>query len=323
MERSYAENNLGVLSFDQGRYVEAEASLVRAVAIARQVVAMQPSETSRKFDLGVSMSWLAQTRVRLGQVDSAISQYRQEIALYREIVSHDPRNATAAHKEAMAWHFIANLELKSGRLQNAESDIDVAITKLNELLSLEARNTEWLEARIRAQLMRANILFWKGDHSHGQILIAAARNDLARLQASDPKNTVWSALLPAILDNEQARIALRQRDLVSARNLALAGLAHYSPDDQSLSGERIDAATDALLLAGAAEVALGNGKAARNYWTRALELIDSISNPTPSEMVDRFIALKQLGQDTEAASIARDLDRRGYRHPAYLRFRST
>ena len=171
--------------------------------------------------------------------------------------------------------------------------------------------------------MRANILFWAGDRGGGQGMIAAARGTLEILQASDPKNAVWSSLLPAALDNEEARIAFAGKDFAGARSLALASLKRFDTRKTPLTGAQIELIADAQLLAGDAEAALGNGTAAREHWSRTLEGLSQIAKPTPYQLADRYIALKKLGRIADAATVATELDRRGYRHPAYLRVRST
>jgi tetratricopeptide (TPR) repeat protein len=322
MEKSYAETNLGTIFFEQSRYPEAAAAFATAVAVKERVVALQPRDSGSRIELGNSLNWLAQTRAKMGELKLATDLHHREIALYRKILAEDPQNTTANYEEALTWQYLSNLKFKSGQTGEALSDIDTSIAKFRVLVALEARNSEWLEGQVRAQIMRANIMSWKGSLQEGEAMIAAALSTLARLQASDPKNTSWSAMLPASLDTIQARIAFIENDYTGAQRFALAGLARLTPDDVSLHEENINLAVDARLLAGDAEAATGNRAVARDHWTKAIRLMSSVTNPTPYQEANRFIALKRLGRSAEAAAIARELDRQGYRHPAYLRAKS-
>jgi hypothetical protein len=73
-----------------------------------------------------------------------------------------------------------------------------------------------------------------------------------------------------------------------------------------------------LLLAGDIDARLKRTDSARSHWTTALNLLPEYGGAD----LDRFQLSKRLGLAEQAAAISERLDRRGFRHPAYLAERS-
>ena len=82
MERSYAENNLGTLFFEQSRYPEAATAFTNAVNVGERVVALKPGDSGLRIELGTQLNWLAQTRGKMGEMRAAIDiNRRRDFAL--------------------------------------------------------------------------------------------------------------------------------------------------------------------------------------------------------------------------------------------------
>ena len=323
-ERYSAENNLGTLYYGQGRYAEAEPAFVAALAGAEAVLRHEPASSDRAIETGVIVNWLAKTRAKLNRGSEALALHRREIALYRGIEAHEPGNATARKNEALAWQHIGQLELARGDMRAALDGMERSIGLFAPLIALEPGNAELQEGRVRAGLGRADVLFWLGRHTEARTALADVAAALAKLQASDAKNVNWTIGLPGQVAVEAARLDLaegkapialdRLHSAIDKLGGKLGGTGATTPEQASILGL-------ATLLAGEAEARAGHAVAARRLWQDTLAGLDKAQSRAPVDLTTRLAALKHLSRQTEADRTARDLERLGYRHPAFLALR--
>ena len=188
------------------------------------------------------------------------------------------------------------------------------------LIALEPGNAELQEGRVRAGLGRADVLFWLGRPAEARTALADVGAALAKLQASDAKNVDWAVGLPGQIAVEAARLELaegraqtaldRLRDAITKLRAARS----TTPEQASILGV-------ATLLAGEAEAQAGHAAAARGQWQDTLAGLDKSGSRAPVDLTTRLAALRRLGRQAEADRTTRDLDRLGYRHPAFLAFK--
>lgn len=319
-ERYSAENNLGTLYYGQGRYAEAEPAFVAALAGAEAVLRHEPASSERAIETGVIVNWLAKTRAKLNRGGEALALHRREIALYQGIEAREPGNMTARKNEALAWQHVGQLELARGQPRAALDGMERSIGLFAPLIALEPGNAELQEGRVRAGLGRADVLFWLGRPAEARTALADVGAALAKLQASDAKNVDWAVGLPGQIAVEAARLELaegraqtaldRLRDAITKLRAARS----TTPEQASILGV-------ATLLAGEAEAQAGHAAAARGQWQDTLAGLDKSGSRAPVDLTTRLAALRRLGRQAEADRTTRDLDRLGYRHPAFLAFK--
>jgi hypothetical protein len=137
----------------------------------------------------------------------------------------------------------------------------------------------------------------------------AAEALLDRMMARDPSNAEWSTVLRQEVLIGRARLALASGQASEGRGPVKQVIAEATREADRANR------TSALIIAGDIEARLGQAEAARAYWTSGFESLSA----APGADDERFVLLKRLGRDAEARDVAAALDRRGYRHPAYLR----
>lgn len=317
-ERYAAENNLGTLYYDQGRYEEAEPAFVAALAGAEAVAAAErgAASSAHRIETGVIINWLAKTRAKLGRADEALALHRREIALYQDIEAHEPANATARKNEALAWQHVGQVEAERGNLPAARDGMNRSIAMFAPLIGIEPGNVDLLEGRARAQIGLARVLFLSGQPEDSRSTLGEAAAALTRLQASDARNVDWSVILPGQIAVGYARIDLAQGKAQAALERLKGTIARARSAAASPSAERAAILAQQTLLAGEAEAQLGRTEQARQWWEQTLAGLASIKDRSPGNLATRLAALRHLGRAAEADAALRELVKSGYRSPA-------
>lgn len=309
MESSYAESNLGVMFNAQGRHAESEPAFAASLAMAEAVAAQGAFDAERQIEIGIAANWLGIAKDNLGKLSEALALHRREIAIYEEVLRRDPGNAVAKNRLGVALQFLAEMQLQAGEVEAALRSLDRALAVHAELLRLEPGNTEWQQSEVGGRIDKAKILIFVGRLAESRALLEGATARLDRLIAMDPANAGWSAT-----DRRKALIVRTRLALESGRPYEARGPVGEAVALLEGSDDKANHAS-ALLLAGDVAARLGQVDAARAYWSKGLAVIP----PTPGRDHDRFILLKRLGRTAEASQVSAALDRRGNRHPAYLR----
>lgn len=309
MESSYAESNLGVMFDAQGRIAEAEPAFAASLKMAEASARSNPSDTAQQIEIGIAANWLGKSKDKLGKLSEALALHRREIAIYEQVLRRDPANAVAKNRLGVALQFLAGVQLELGEPEAALKSFDRGIAVHAELLRIEPDNTEWQQSDAGGRIQKAKALIYAGRLAESLALMDAAEALLDRMVAKDPSNAEWSTVLRQEVLIGRARLALASGKAAEARGPVRQVIAQATREADRANR------TSALIIAGEIEARLGEIEAARAYWTKGLESLPAL----PGADDERFVLLKRLGREAEARKVAAELDRRGYRHPAYLR----
>ena len=322
MEQSYAETNLGVLLYDEGRYAEAEPAFARALRIVETVAASEPRDTARQLEIGAAANWLGKARSELFRWEDALAVHQREIALYEAVLRIDPGNSNASRLLGVAWQHVAGIAASQGKSESANSAAAKSLDIFRQLRSREPKNTEWQESEIRVLLGEADIMLYAGKRVRSSVALKAARMSLEALAASDRSNTIWNVELRSTLDLRQARLDNADGKFSAALQNVKAVISRLENRKNSSASKGGATLGQAYLLAGDVLDKLGRVAEAKVSWNAALvQLSDPKFAKQPVASSSRYISLKRLGRGSEASSLATELDRQGFRHPAYLRER--
>lgn len=311
MEGSYAESNLGALFYDQQRYEEAEAYFERGLEFSASAIEHAPYEAASQIDLGTATNWVGLAEEQLGKTREALNRYRNEAAIYREVLERDPANAQAKNRLAIALQFVCGTLFDLGEI-DASIDSCRKANRINaELRSLEPANADYQDTAIRGWFSLAERMIILGNVREARAHVAKGKEELARLAAIDRSNAIWSGDLRLFEMRIGVLLALADSDLAKAEQLVSEAIT--KAEELSQTGKSVSLAYT-LRLAG--DVANRRGKAseARMHWQAGLE---KLPNSAVAD-ANRYLLLKRLGRDKDAREVARSLDRRGYKHPAYL-----
>lgn len=324
MEVSYAQTNLGTLYFDQARFAEADRAFADALQGVEAVAAGEQFDAARQIEVGAALNWLGKARARLNLTRDAIALHRREIGIYQAVLSRDSGNTSALFNLAIAWQHIAQLEEVDNRLDVAETSIGYSIAAFNKLRKLEPGNTDWQENELRAWNAQTDILFYRGMMKQAAATQDEAEAMLARLVLEDPKNSIWSVELRSITELYGARLAFAAGQFGQVIETTRGIDKRCGKLPTARSGEMQLSCSAAAILEGDALVRLKRNSEAREVWTRALAALSHGSDTQDSGMLRRrYILARRLGNIAQAKKFEAELDRRGYRHPAYLQARSS
>lgn len=309
MEGSYAETNLGVMYIEQGRYAEAEQAFARGLKRIETVARAEPYDAGRQVEIGTNINWLGMANKGLGKEQQALTLHQREIAVYEEVLRRDGADAMAKNRLSIALQFAGDQQLQLGQLDEAIQSYGRAIALNAEMRRLEPANTDWQHSEVGGRLDLTQILAYAGRTAESRSMLDSAAALLGRMIAKDPKNSVWSGYLHSRELSTRSRFALAAGDTAHAAALINKALGLDLEDKDRIA---------VLLLAGDIDARLKRTDSARSHWTTALNLLPEYGGAD----LDRFQLSKRLGLAEQAAAISERLDRRGFRHPAYLAERS-
>ena len=318
MESSYAESNLGILLHDQGRFAEAEPAFAKALAMVERVAAAEKYNSARQLEVGAAISWLGKAQAGRNRYGDAIALHRREIATYHDILRSEPANTQAKMQMAVAWQHVGQLEEIRGQATAAESAIGASLTIMKQLRAIEPGNTEWQETELRALLGLIQNLQYQGKSTAARTLYSVAQTSLDRMVAADPKNTIWSIVLRSSLEVQGAKLALAAGNSAQALALSQGVTKRLAANNYAIGTEPGRIAVEAAIIAGDALARLRRMPEARTVWGAELaKLAETSVNFLSTTTRYRFLLFKRLGQSADARRVAGELDRQGYRHPAY------
>jgi MTH538 TIR-like domain (DUF1863) len=319
MEVSYAETNLGILFYGQGRYAEAEPAFSVGLQKVENVAAGEPWTASRQQEIGAAINWLGKARAALNQTDEAERLHRREIAINQTVLKSDPANNQAKMHIAVAWQHLASIALIKGNVQAALSAANNSLTIMAQLKAIEPENTEWQETSTRAQLVQADNYFYGGSVRDSEAMNAASRRSINQLVAADPRNTTWSVDLRSWQEWQQARLALHQGRAADALSILDAITRRFAAAKSSRTADRAQFEWNVSLATGDALARLGRREAALALWQQTLREFGTSPTVRPIRaMRAQFMLLNRLGREAEARAVADELDRQGDKSPAYL-----
>jgi tetratricopeptide (TPR) repeat protein len=320
LEVSYAENNLGVLLFDQGRYAEADRAFTNAVAKMQSVMATEMPSSARQMELGRLLNWLGKARAGVGRIDDALLQHHREIGLYKAALATDQKNNEARWLMAIAWQQIGQLAITKGRIDEMITANQASLGLTNSLRLTDSGNKEWQETEIRAMNGLTEALTLSGNLTAARTVNQDARQSLRSMLANDPKNKIWSVQLRSNLEAQQARLHLARHEYAPALEVAQTVLDRLEAAEQLDAADFTGSYATASLVAGDALVKLGRRQEAFRVWQGALEKLA----PREGDFLYRaklkqFQLFKRLGDRGSATGIASELERQGVMHPAFTR----
>ena len=288
LEQAFAEQNLGVLAYEQAKANEAA-----------------------RTGLSNNLGWIARAHEDLGQLQQSLEVHDAKIRLLQ---SHAGVDRESQFQIANAHTDSARLQLALGRFAQSHADAVAATRLLGALVEVDASNEEWRSALASAQVSSAEALLARGD-----VQSAARALDVA---------TRWIGPMPADASGLDARnLDLRARWLIArARQLGAsaaaaeamgllldAALAREAQLQVLRSPRRRTLATLALAL-GDALVAHGEVQAARIRWLQAQRALGDPSGEPQSTTVLAHLD-QRLGQARAAAQLADSLLAGPCRHP--------
>nr|WP_298897152.1 toll/interleukin-1 receptor domain-containing protein [uncultured Altererythrobacter sp.] len=311
MESSYAEGNLGALFYEQRRYDDAATSFKLGVASSIAAIGNDPFDAAAQVDLGIAMNWVGLAEEQLGRNKEALELFRGEAAIYEEVLELDPSNAQAKYRLAIAMQFVCGALFDLGEIESSLKSCRKSNEINADLRRLEPDNSEYLDTAVRGWFSLAERLVIVGKASEARGYIANGSEALDKLLSIDETNAIWSGDLRLIELRVRALLAIEDNEMKLARNLAAEQVDQAK---KIANGPQSNSLARAYLLAGDLASKAGNVKQANDFWEFGTRSLPSGGANDPT----RYRLMKRLQRTDETMELAASLDRRGYKHPAYL-----
>ncbi len=316
LEEAYAEQNLGVLDYEQQRPRQALAHWLRARQLFEPPATGTGATAAARAELSTNLGWIARAQEDLGEPALAVETLGAKIALLQPR-AQAAEDRPGQYQRGLAHNDRSRLLLLTGQLTEALAEADLALRELQPLVALDASNAEWRAALAHAWLAQAE--------AHAAL---RQRDEAALgLQAADTAAQL-SGPLPATAGPRD--MALRARWLSAgatvsgADRVPLAPMAELldravstDPEGRALGGTRRRLLAHMALQLGDAMSAQGQPGAARQRWQQAARVLGQPAEEPLTQALRAQLLLRQ-GRTQEALTLADSLSSGPLRHPLYL-----
>lgn len=313
MEVQYAGENLGISLYDQHRFAEASRQFEGVAGPMERLASLYPNNGTYQKEFANDLAWVADAQRAEGKLDAAAATRERQISLLDRLI------ATAADSDVRAKLITAHQGMgviltEKGRPEPALEHLHAAVEEAENLIPIEPRNAQWksLAAGARFQL--------------AMTLLTLERRAEAEQQSG--AGCALASSLPATF-SASARARLHTTCAMMRARLALAGgeAGQALPfAQQALASARTEHGEDPITdryyvatmyrLLGDIRQRGGDSAAAAAAWNAGLRELPGNIAERPWEMNLRADLLRRLGRADEAAPLAGQLKKIGYR-PIY------
>jgi len=311
-EQAYAHGNIGTLLEQQEHIAEALAEYERAMAIKKQILALEPGD-DLLASVAVSTNKIAVARQKLGRLEDARLGFEEELRIRETLLSRQPANKPWRRSLAICHDYLGALAVATGDPDAALRHFSRQRTIDEELTAFDPRNMDWQRDLAIANLQSGVALRMRGgidaaleSHAVADRLLQSvlARGTPGKSRLRDMAN-VQIEYARTLLAAGRAREASARADRAVAALLPMRD----EPPAQRFLG-------DALLVQGEARFAQGDAAGARASWEDADAVARGLaarsSNPRVLDLHARI--LLRLGRTDLAQPVIEQLLATGYRN---------
>lgn len=323
IEQSYAHNSLGSLALKQSQIHRAADEFSLSVTLKTRALAQAPADQSLAADLADSLSWLASTREKLGDLDTAMLLYEREFQLVRGLYDAAPGDALWGNRLSLAFAHQADLNLARGRPEAAIAGYLQAQALLRAIIGQDPSNRNWQLDLCSVQLM---LLTAQADSADAQETLRSLRqlhDKLTALSVLEPKNLSLLRLI-ALTQHRVALMQLKMSHFGDARRSLAPALDTLSrihakaPSDQAIR----EALAESLLLQADIDSSGGDVEAARELCRKARAVLRPVAlGSSDFHLLAPWVRAHSCTDND--AIVARELNQlyeMKYREAGYLRF---
>ena len=320
MEGIYADNNLGVLLMESGRYSDAAAVFANSLSDREGLAAGAPDNPQFRKALVEVLAWLGDAREKEGRLEDGLAQRERQIAMLQPIIRNPNSDAEYRRQALVAYRAAGRLNAVRGNLAAGIQQMRTSVSIGEALLQAEPADTNWAAMSAFSKLELAKLELARRNVEEASMLARSACDTADRLVSKDPSVVSWRLDLASFCQEMKTRIALARGENVEAQGLAdqLLALAR-SEIRRAPSPEASLAIANAQMIRGVVASASGDEVAARTAFANALDAWPAEFPDSPALLARKTVILKGLGRRGEAGNLASRLDRIGYGEPTYKR----
>jgi DNA-binding winged helix-turn-helix (wHTH) protein len=140
---AYAHNSVGGVLQRQGKPEQAVAHQEASLQLRRRVLAQDPQNRKFKGDVANNLSWLAETRKSLGQLDAARALFHEEETLLADVHHAAPEESKWTARLAYSIYHQAELLMQAKDIQAAAARYAEAIGLIDKISHSDPSNKRW------------------------------------------------------------------------------------------------------------------------------------------------------------------------------------
>lgn len=323
LELSYAHSLLGSLAMSQSEFNKAADAFNQSMELKKRALLKSPKNKKIIAETAGTISWRAESLLKLGDPKGAMSLYQEEEALLRSVYADDANSASLLALSLMRQ---ALLHVAFGDRSAAAHALTDAQQILESLVAKDPTNDVWKSWLLQAQGRLADAQLTKDNASLMYQRLQTTLSRLSDLSAKDPKNAFLAYLTVKFELSRTYMLQLLGRDKEALQN-SDAILAN-------LESMRAKAPRDSILLAFLAEAILTRSDlaqqmegtlAAQPYCKKVSSILADTANVENNYSLLSFQVRADLCQgttDTLPKKLAK-LQAMGFREARFTQFIST
>lgn len=305
-EHGSALVNLGVMRLNSNAVREAVNSFRDAVDIKRGGLDTAHNIDAARYDLSLTLAWLARALLRQGEIEAARTAWNKEAEVIDVMLGEDATNTVALRRRAVNHLNRAESFSNSRQFSTAHALAQQAVDDGQAFLASDPSNTLGIETAARAQLILGRIELMIGQVDQALSASTIADQLTRQLIDIDAHRFYWMG--PLMGSNRILATKVRARKATTLVE-CLAALKGIQPEahrldalaqDHGGDAELAAVSAEALIMAGDAEALAGEPNQTEAYWRRALErLKDDVHESTTMDPA-RHHLLEALEQREQA-----------------------
>ncbi|HVF38209.1 MAG TPA: toll/interleukin-1 receptor domain-containing protein [Sphingomicrobium sp.] len=311
MEALYANENIGVLLYNQRRFAEAARQFENARRPMESLAAIDSGNAEYQKEFSTLLAWLADSHRAQGKLDRAIAVRERQASFLRQRIASGRTDVVFRQHLIPAYQALGILLNSQGQTERGIEQIRRSVAESERLLPVEPDNNLWKGLAAQARLELARTLFSLDRRGEAATEARAACSLVAQVRARDPEGS-WRHLQTDCLAL-RSRLALKSATEAEALRLAKLALASAKSErSEDPTRQRYRTATVFRQL-GDIHRRMGDSDAAKAAWTAAFAQLPRNVTERPAEMHERAEILNRLGRTEEANELRGKLDAIGFR----------
>ena len=322
LEGAYADNNLGTILIDLGRYREATLAFRSALDRRESILSADPGNATYRKAFSEGLAWLSEALEKNGRIEDSLAQRERQIDFLDRLVN-EPRSDTDYHlSEMVALRAAGRLLAMRGDLSQALKYLARSVSTGDELMRTEPENTEWAGFTAASYADLGELQLDAGQVDPAGVSARTACDITNRLMAKDSSVEDWRLGRQSHCLSLRTLIALARGDTEEAQTTSQAmEVLTRSEARKGITATKRELLVFALLLRGLSEGKAGDRTASQSAFSSALKSWPEGTAQTPTMTARLALIHEALGQSAASDAEQAKLNAMGYRHPTYSRER--
>jgi len=311
MEVFYANENLGIVLFNQRRFALAVERFEGSLRPMESLASIEPDNAEYQKELSNVLAWLADAERAQGNLKIATALRQRQVSYLSRLLSGEKTNVELRQQLIPAYQALGILLNSGGEVERGIEQLRMGVAVADRLVPVEPDNVMWKGLAAQAKLELAGMLL-SLDRTKEAADPARSGCDLAGFVLARDPSATWSYLRTTCF-TVRSRLALQAGTTAEALRFAEVALASARIERSEDPVKDRYSVAAAYRFLGDVRKRMGDEEAARTAWMTGLaQLPRNVTERSP-ELNGRLALLRRLNRADEARPLAARLEAMGYR----------